>query len=119
MLRIRTFVSSKSQHFQDLVTSLETGNLFFPGGPQAIHRLFQLQALADALRVNQTVKSVNLHWNKIGDEGFKAPQWVRAKEELFSHLSADYSSKSGFLGADFALNPPSRKVQPLSWGHEQ
>ena len=39
---------------------------------------FSCQAIANALRVNQTIKSVNLHGNQIGDEGLKAPQLVRA-----------------------------------------
>ena len=44
-------------------------------------QLFDAQALADALRANKTITSVNLCHNKIGNEGFKAwpPQGAMAR----------------------------------------
>ena len=61
--------------------------------PQNLLSFFNAQALADALRVNHTVTTVNLHYNKFGDEGLKArppqrPRLSRRKRDFAQPLCA-------------------------------
>ena len=108
--------------------------------PQNLLSFFNAQALADALRVNHTVTTVNLHYNKFGDEGLKArppqrPRLSRRKRDFAQPLCAivetcDRTFRASCEGLGFHdISAPCRSLCSfyfhaawicfISWGSEQ
>ena len=101
------------------VTILTCGTASWPRVccPLGLFLLPTLQALADAIRVNKTIKKVDLSYNEIGDEGVKAraqPGGVMAVgpwkendriEEFNQTLQMEIASSAFFLGTwgDFCV----------------
>ena len=72
-------------------------------------KFFDAQALADALRANKTITSVNLCHNKIGNEGFKVwpPQGAMAR--VCGTMRLSRKTEPSFLHSHCVLSPSYRR----------